>query len=537
MPKQPVLIWIVATSFGEVDWLLPVMAAFHKRNPEWKIVTLFGHQIVYQSLIQNSELYDEFAKISSLNIYPQEIDALFAEDIAPEQVRIILKDFNQDEYSHFKRQVEDRCPEALRVSYPHSIYIYSNLTSERITAPVDPDAYSRHDVFLLSSPNDIPYWSKHVDPKKIRAFGYPVFDEWWQEQMLASPHFIESAEKKLAERGGKVFFHVSRHPNPVYLSEKDYHYLIQTMLKEVFAYDDSVLIIKHHPRQDITSFVKLLEPYDPSRWMFSGFHLTQLASIADVVISFWASGIFNSLAVGTPVIEYYRYGDRNPEWRLLPGGERTSIYRELGMAAPANTPEELKKCIQSALEGTDPIWDFQLRAFAHHCMLNENSSDAVAQCLLDELKKKDTLRGLTVKMTVDPVGEGIEQVVELVGNGESDKAGELLVEMAGQYPKDPRVFNCQGVFLFNQGDFIGAVDSLVTSLNLNPQYYEAGANLVHVLMEIEKEKDALDVVISFHSNNPNEVVRTSFLMQLKDQLTEEQFLQIHEGIGRMSTTG
>lgn len=197
MNKPPVIIWVVATSFGEVDWLLPVMYLFKKRFPEWQIITLFGHQLVYQGLVSNKPLFEEFYKISSLNIVPQEIDTLFSQNISAEQVKIIFKDFNKDEFAPFKSSLAEKCPEALVVSYPHSNYIYANCTSEAVVDVDNPDAYSKHDIFLLSSEHDIPFWSHRVAVEKIRTFGYPVFDRWWSKKLLQSTYFLESPVSRL----------------------------------------------------------------------------------------------------------------------------------------------------------------------------------------------------------------------------------------------------------------------------------------------------------------------------------------------------
>ena len=533
MKKNPILLLIVATSFGEVDWILPVLSAFHEQNPDWRIITLFGHQIVYQGLQENKELHEEFAKISSLNIVPQEIDLLLENDISSDQVKIILKDFNQDEFAPYKSYIAEKCPNALLVSYPHSNYIYSNCTSEPVRVVADPDAYSKHDLFLLSSPHDIPYWSSFVDVGKIRTFGYPIFDKRWQEKLAQSPLFLQSEEMARAQKADKVFFHISRHPHPIYLADTDYQYLLKTMLETVFSYNDSLLIIKRHPRQDLESFLELLKPYDPSRWIFSGFHLTQLCRLADVAISFWASGILNALSVNTPVIEFYRFGKHNPDWRKLPDGSNTSIYRELCLAAPANTGEELRNQIDLALAQNDPVWELQQKAFQTHCLINENTSSAIVQCLLDEQVKKRTIQGLTHKSRRDPLEEQIDRAVALVDKGEMEKAHDYLKGLAGKYPSDHRVFNTLGVFLYNQGDFVAGADNLVKSLNLMPSYIDAAANLVQVLVELDRLDDAVEIVISFHANSPNSEIQNSFLWILKNQLSEKQFDIIHQEVGKI----
>ena len=69
--------------------MLPVLVAFKERYPDWQIISLFGHKLVYQKLQQNEALFAEFEKISDLNVVPQELEALFTQNITPDQVKII----------------------------------------------------------------------------------------------------------------------------------------------------------------------------------------------------------------------------------------------------------------------------------------------------------------------------------------------------------------------------------------------------------------------------------------------------------------
>ncbi len=522
MKKSPILLLIVATSFGEVDWILPVLSCFKKKYPEFKIITLFGHELVHQGVVQNKALDDEFSRISSFNIVPREIDALFEQIISPDQVKFILKDFNKDEYAPYKSYVTEKCPDALVVSYPHSNYIYSNRTSEPLKTVSDPDEYSKHDIFLLSSIHDIPFWSGRVAVDKIRAFGFPVLDRWWTEKLFNSTIFLESREKDLAGKAGKVFFHISRHPHNLYLSDDDYNYLIKSVVEEVFSYDDSLLLIKRHPRQHIESFEKLLESYDPARWMFSGLHLSQLSLIADLSISFWSSGILNSLSVNTPVIEFYRFGDANPDWRKLPDGTSTSIYREMGLAVPADSAQELHDMVESAFKGDDDIWELQKRAFLAHCQVQENASMAIVECLMAEL---ENLRRKQDHASSDysSFEQQIKLVEDFVAAGEIDKASRSLDDLVEKYPQDPRTYNNLGAFCFNQGEPVRAIENFLKALSYDPLHVESAVNLIQVMLELDRPTDAVNVVLSFYANGQQDNTMELLQNSLLEQLPAEQF--------------
>lgn len=530
MPKAPpVIILIVSTSFGEIDWILPALTNLKERFPEWEVITLFSHKLLYQYLTENRALYTEFCKVSSLYIVPQELDALFSQQVKPDQVKIILKDYNQDQYAPYKLEVMARCPKALVVSYPHSNHIYSNQTTDPIQHCSDPDTYSRHDIFLLNSDNDIPFWSKDVDINKIKTLGYPRYDSWWIDRFLASPSLSESMELKATKQADHVFFFISRGPHSHYLSQQDYEYLVKSTMESVLQYDNSLLLIKPHPRQDISDLRSLLNPYEDNRWLISGLHLFQLASLADVVISGWSSGILDALAVKKPVIEFWRFGGQDPLCRKTADGHFTTIYEELGLAAPAKTKAELKTLLSKAI--SDPqenIWQQQLKAFHSHCKLTDQASQAIADCLLQNVETKEA-SGVSTdnpQQQQELIETLIEYVVTMVEENTPDRARQWLDFLAAQFPKDARIFNTTGVFLFNQGDFTGAVDNLVQSLNLDPTSHEAAINLTQILLAIDREDDAINIVLGFYRQVHDEQTRNEFLHTLHRDLGDESFTLI-----------
>ncbi|MEW6428692.1 MAG: hypothetical protein AB1568_11735 [Thermodesulfobacteriota bacterium] len=537
--KPPVIILTVSKSFGEVDWILPVLVHLKEHHPGWRIITLFGHKLIHDFLLLNPALYREFARISSLNIVPQEIPSLFRDEIDASQVRIILKDYNEDQYCPFKNELERYCPHALVVSYPHSNHIFSNRATDPLRHCAAPDAYSYHDYFLLCSEHDLPYWSAYVDMAKIRTFGYPRYDSWWMERLLRDPGFVGGAEYRRAKTAARVFFHISRGAHPTYLDQGDYEYLLRSTLEEVLSYDDSLLLIKAHPRQDIDHLNRLLSGYDRSRWMVSGLHLLQLASLADVVISGWSSGILDALAVGRPVIEFWRFSGKDPDCRADTDGRPTTIYRELGLARPADSREELAALLREAVAEPDgDPWLRQRQAFRRLCKETDTASAAIAAFLLEEAgrrgREEDSDPGARPDALIETM---IDHLTLLAEGGQEERAGQWLDFMIGQFPDDHRVLNNHGVLLFNRGDCNGAVDALVASLNRAPDYQEAAVNLAQILLALDRADDAAAIVLSFHRNLSGSGPRAAFLQTLHEQLGEESFAVVQQRLAARMEAG
>ncbi|MEW6501139.1 MAG: hypothetical protein ACOY8P_09550 [Thermodesulfobacteriota bacterium] len=537
--KPPVIILIISKSFGEADWILPVLAAFKEQHPEWRIITLFGHKLIHDFLVLNRTLYAEFRKYSSLNIVPQEIPSLFRDTIDPEQVKIILKDYNEDQYCPFKAEVAGHCPRALVVSYPHSNHIFSNRASDALQRCPDPDAYSVHDIFLLCSEHDMPYWSGYVDLAKIRTFGYPRYDSGWIRRMRDAPGLSETEEYRRAQLAGKVFFYISRGAHPVYLSPPDYEYLLRSTVEEALRYEDAFLLIKAHPRQDMEELNRILSEYDRSRWLVSGLHLAQLCSLADVVISGWSSGILDGLAAGKPVIEFWRFSGHDPDCRMLPDGRPTTIYRELDLVRAAETREELRTLLDSALAEPDaPAWLAQRAAFQRHCRQTDTAALDVARCLFDEAAHKE--QAVERHHAGSPAGAVVTAMVDhitlLAEQGREKQVEEWISFLRGQFPDDPQVLNNLGVFLFNRGEFDNAVAQLTRSFQAAPAL-ETAVNLAHILLLLGRKTEATDVVVAFLKQAPGSGQRAAFLQALSEQAGPESLALLQEGAAAIRSGG
>jgi tetratricopeptide (TPR) repeat protein len=490
----------------------------------------------------NPILFKEFSEISSVNVVSQELDSIFFRDIDPEKVKIIFKDYNNDEFASYKLEISDRCSKALLVSYPHSCHIYSRMDTDSMSICEDPDAYSKHDIFLLGSENDIPYWSEFVDVKKIRTLGTPRYDTWYLNIFLNDPQLNSTQEFKASQKASKVFFYISRGVHPHYLSQPDYDYIVKSIADAVFKYDDSLLLIKPHPRQDIGELFKLLAPYDKQRCLVSGLHLFQLSSMADVVISGWSSGMLDALAVGKPVIEFWRFGGKDPLCRKTPEGKYTTIYRELGLAAAADTKEELEPLLENALKNPGaPVWKSQVEAFKTWCKPTDDVSQNIARLLEAELEKISVPTTTRISETsaaeYDQQDELIDHMIEyvsfLVENQMSEKASAWFQFMCDQFLDNVKILNNYSIFLFNQGEIKNAIDYLVKCLNQTPSYREAAVNLIQILLIVDQIDEALDIVVAYYAQANDEKSKRFFLQALADQLTEQQFGIVHEKIAHM----
>ena len=533
IPKEkPVLLLIIATSFGEADWILPVLSCLKQQHPEWEIITVFGSREAYQNVAEKSSLANLFLKISSLNIVQDQINHLFKQIIDANQVKIILKDYNKDEWAPFKWQIASQCPRALLVSFPHSTHIYTNKDANPVQAATDPDTWSLHDTFLLSSAHDVPEWSEKIAIQKIKTVGYPRYDTWWKKQIIGEDQFIASKEAVAASNSDKVVFYISRGDHPHYLDRPDYEYLVNSICKQVFSIPGSLLLIKPHPRQDINDLHNLLKEYDPDRYIISHLHLMQLASLSHVVISSWSSGILDTLAVNKPVIEFWRFNDKH-NWRKKTGGEKTSIYRELGLACPANTEKELKEALLSMLSNPEPFVQKQGKAFRIHCKVKDNASRTTVNCLLSELEKKEReyekkIKTPAFKTIIDQqiiAGEG------LIEQNALKKAAQYFEVLNTWYPDNAKIVNNYGVATYLLGNLQEAENIFLENLTAHPDNIDTAVNLVDLFLSRGFNEKALQTVMNYLSSAPTKRAKQEMAqMAVARSFTESQLKLIKSAL-------
>ena len=331
---------IFSCSWGEVDWILPVLYKLKELQPELKLVALFQpHPFLWSQ--RNKEM-----------ILTPLLDTIIDSYAEPDftRVKFVLKDFNPDD--PFRNRICQRSVGAKIVVYPHSTAVKIH---QDCNAPIDNKCIigtpwaklvPSHDLMLLATQSDVVWWKQRTSVLKPGVVGCPRYDPWWVNKILHDPKILKSEEKKIASKY-KVILFVTRAPHKYYLSESTWEYIIRSTAEVVLKDPNNFLLVKPHPKQDVRRLTRSLSSYD--RCMITKLHPLQLASLADLTIATYTSCTLDSLAVGTPVIEFFQYPRPNEEFVMLDNGKRSSMFTYLGLTLPVNTREEL----ENALYNTD----------------------------------------------------------------------------------------------------------------------------------------------------------------------------------------
>lgn len=418
-----VVLVIFKSSWGEIDGYLPLLHALRRQSREWKIFAVFispglvdqveHQQPLWQKLLSRVDavFYPHRPKPRSLRVashqprglagYLRRIRRMLPvpgwvlalrrrrQPVVQQilhvvggaaRVDFILRDAGGDDPLH--TSVQAACASARVVMYPcgtNPLILqertgnFARNTPRRATA----------DLVLVGSETDVDWFSKSTGLPVIPV-GHPRYDQWWIDQLVADPtlHAAPEVVRSSGFRRRIVFYVRDIHPD--FLSEDDFRYLVRTAAEEVLACRNSFLIVKPHPRQDLEVLRAQLEGLDPSRWMISSLPALQLASIADFVISMWSSTISDALAVGKPVVEYYRFRNENiEEFVRCEDGSLGSAYRYLGLSIPAETREELRHLVDDFFgDDPDPIWRTQRERAAGYFMRDNRSSERAVAAIV-----------------------------------------------------------------------------------------------------------------------------------------------------------
>lgn len=369
------------SSWGEVDWILPVLYKLKERDPGIQIFSMFEDDFLYvekRNNITTSRLLHEVsddvffpARFSGIptfasqvtsrdyvNMKQRAVTSALMENLGGRKIDLILRDYAQDyAYQEF---VFRFCPDAKIVAYPHGAAV-EMLDPAR--AHEDNYPPFRHDVLMLTNPYCAELWRNRPWVGEIRQVGYPCLDEWWMKKLLqeSGDGLLEGGVPKQEDF---VILMPTRGIHPDNLEEPTRKNLLEPLVDFIKRRPDIFLIVKPHPRENTRELLRYFSNLPQERWGIWKGSLIEALDQCDLVASFYSGSVLFALAMQKPAIEYFQYPRLLAEFHRETDGTVLSTYRKLGVAIPADTIKQLEDLVD--LYRTDPhnsIWLEQQRAF------------------------------------------------------------------------------------------------------------------------------------------------------------------------------
>jgi len=192
--------------------------------------------------------------------------------------------------------------------------------------------YLKGSEILLNSEKDRAWYeASGFSLKKISLIGALGYKSQWLD-------LIDANSRYRGMLGLSIFVPI-RDTHPLYLTEENFQYLIEYLEKIIQTFPSCNFIIKLHPRQkeDVDLQNKLSKHKNTS---FSNETTFNLASECDLTLSFWSSAITDSIACGTPTIEFHRH-EVNHAQLVKFNGKLRSLYDINGMTKSYSNGEDV----------------------------------------------------------------------------------------------------------------------------------------------------------------------------------------------------
>lgn len=367
-------------SAGELDWVLPILDYLLKKEFNLKIIFLSRH--VLKSVETNSMLKDyifhennkievvllggylweKIERISYLSyrlflklklnenpffcklykLCDKVFEGVFISRL-PSSILDLRSEKNIffNEYPSLRRPrdnwVKQKFNQSLFFYCPHSPHIYAEDLDREYPESNSLDL-NKKNFLLLGHPAD--YFMINDDrelasPDLEKVFtGHPKYSNNWLHNLQeTSKNFRDTAKTR-----EKINILILSRGAGSYLDDESHKNLVENTIKVIRNQIPNYnLLIKKHPRELNSHWDHFID--DPSIKIVND-HILNIATQADIAITYWTSGAMDCRTLGVPVIEYFD-PNKHHKQQVPEGNSYTTIYRKLGVVLSASNEEEL----------------------------------------------------------------------------------------------------------------------------------------------------------------------------------------------------
>tara|TARA_R110000851_G_scaffold135045_1_gene270433 strand:- start:21322 stop:22533 length:1212 start_codon:yes stop_codon:yes gene_type:complete len=203
--------------------------------------------------------------------------------------------------------------------------------------------FPKDSVMLLNTSVDEVYYKKVGFSEENRMLvGAPGYSPGWINKL--------SSKEAWGWAGDKVIFVPMRAAHSLYLDQNSYDYLIDSLVKIFKIFKSYLFLVKFHPRQqNVEILERKFAALNNVQVVYCSTFEAALAS--DLTLSFWSSAITDSLACGTPCIEFHRHKVAHGQL-VEREGRLVSLYRDLGLCEHFSDVEDLMAFLEGMNECT-----------------------------------------------------------------------------------------------------------------------------------------------------------------------------------------
>lgn len=387
--SKPVILTVINTSWGAVDWVLPVLSHIHEEA--WAdLVVYFKTEEARRREDQFQDLAERLGRIAAVldagdltaALSPTEKARLVGQTLAQDRqaarrglsaygyagVRLAALPCRRSVWrsskipdsltmSLLRRRLQGRrvaCllhdfgarhDEALHQAFPEAkVFVFphgTNWWDESTQLGPEPTRWMRtmspEAVWLTGWAGDERYFRNHGLRCRVVACGQPKFDPLWVRKICA-PQRPPAPRASAGERSLTMLF-LSR-PLGKSTSKEQTREDIAAVLRVAARHRVRVLV-KLHPNQRRKEVEPLLRAAGLADCDWRNTSVLAAATEADFAVALPSSAVMDAGAAGIPSFEYFDYSDQWYVSFVKDGDKTTSIYRREGLAEPVDTEPAL----------------------------------------------------------------------------------------------------------------------------------------------------------------------------------------------------
>lgn len=217
------------------------------------------------------------------------------------------------------------------------------------------------DIFIVDNTWDAEYFKSRG--KESVVVGTPKFNDSWIKYLGTRLN----SKEKLKERSDNNILILLKNNKSFIFQYIEFEKLLEEIIETSLLFEDYNLILKPHPRQDLDLLNNIVGKYRNSKVSITQKPSFSLIRKSKMIVAMPSGAIFDALIMGRPVIEYFHLKKLSDLLRTklntipknyLGGmsyfdkdGNATSVFRALGLVAPADNPEELKRWLGKFTKG------------------------------------------------------------------------------------------------------------------------------------------------------------------------------------------
>lgn len=342
MNKKQVVVFIKA-SIGELHVSLPLLHYLKQiRKDDVEIIFASRSKKILSDLNVFEEYQVEMATLGTFSFGKRKLIKLIVKSIFSSKPMVIMTCDNGP--GKFEKILYALVEKAHILHYHHAFALHSQQkANQQFKTIINPSKRYIPDSSILLNSESSTIWYKSIGFElsnilKVGSLGYKTD---WINYIFG---LNKSSEKNKSHHCLTVFIPL-RDIHPLYLTEENHNYLIESLIDLFNQQPENKFILKLHPRQKnrqwITNKIKCLDNVT-----ISSLSTFQLAAKADLTLSMWSSAITDSLAVMTPAVEFHRHQVIHPQLVEKKDG-LISIYYDMGLCKFFTDGEELIEFMQS----------------------------------------------------------------------------------------------------------------------------------------------------------------------------------------------